>query len=71
MKNLFDLFFKKYKYVQASFHMGTDGVRKHDEFINYINEHKIEIINSYVTYNRQDIHSHKPEHINYLIKIKI
>ena len=39
------------------------------EFIDWVNENDVEIINSYITYHKYD-YSHIPRYINYVIKIK-
>jgi hypothetical protein len=62
-------FFTKSEIRELSFHTGTDGMKKHSEFIDWVNESGTEIINSYITYNKYS-HSHRPQYINYVIKIK-
>jgi len=44
-------------------------MKKHSEFIDWVNESGTEIINSYITYHRYD-NSHLPQYINYVVKIK-
>jgi len=61
-------FFTKTEIREASFHTGTDGMKKHSQFIDWVNESGAEIINSYITYHRYE--PHHPEYINYVIKIK-
>lgn len=70
IKKIYNLLFGRYKYVKTAFHMGTSGRRSHEEFIKYVNENNIEIINSYVTYHRDELHGHKPDYVHYLIKMK-
>ena len=62
-------FFTKSEIREVSFHTGTDGMKKHSEFIDWVNESGTEIINSFITYHKYS-HSHKPQYINYVIKIK-
>ena len=62
-------FFTKTEIREVSFHTGTDGMKKHSEFIVWVNESGTEIINSFITYHKYS-HSHKPQYINYVIKIK-
>jgi hypothetical protein len=69
MKKLFRLLFPKYEVHHVSFHTGTNGMKRHRDFIETVNKENIEIINSYITYHRDNLHSHKPESINYVIKI--
>jgi hypothetical protein len=69
MKKLFRLLFPKYEVIHTSFHTGTNGMKRHREFIKYVNKENIEIINSYITYHSYS-DSHKPESINYVVKIK-
>ena len=61
-------FFTKTEIREVSFHTGTDGMKKHSQFIDWVNESGIEIINSYITYHQYE--PHKPQYINYVIKIK-
>jgi hypothetical protein len=60
--------FTKSQIKEVSFHTGTDGMKKHSQFIDWVNESGAEIINSYITYHRYE--PHQPEYINYVIKIK-
>ena len=60
--------FTKSQIKEVSFHTVTDGMKKHSEFIDWVNESGAEIINSYITYHRYE--PHQPEYINYVIKIK-
>ena len=62
-------FFTKSEIRELSFYNGTDGMKKHSEFIDWVNESGTEIINSYITYHKYS-HSHQPQYINYVIKIK-
>ena len=62
-------FFTKSEIREVSFYTGTDGMKKHSEFIDWVNENDVEIINSYITYHKYD-YSHIPRYINYVIKIK-
>jgi len=62
-------FFTKSEYREVSFHTGTDGMKKHSEFIDWLNESGTEIINSYIIYHQYD-NSHKPQYINYVFKFK-
>ena len=62
-------FFTKAEIREVSFHTGTDGMKKHSEFIDWVNQNDVEIINSYITYHKYS-HSHQPQYINYVIKIK-
>jgi hypothetical protein len=43
--------FTKTEVKEVSFHTGTDGMKKHSEFIDWVNESGTEIINSYITYH--------------------
>jgi len=52
------------------FHTGTMGMQDHKEFIDYCNENEVEFINSWIIYHTDGLHSHKPESINYVVKIK-
>lgn len=61
---------KKQKIQHLKFHTGTCGMQDHKEFIDYCNKNEVEFINSWITYHRDTSHSHKPEIINYVIKIK-
>ena len=61
--------FTKSQIKEVSFHTGTDGMKKHSEFIDWVNESGTEIINSYITYHQYD-NSHQPQYINYVVKIK-
>ena len=62
-------FFTKSEIRELSFYNGTDGMKKHSEFIDWVNENDVEIINSYITYHKYD-YSHQPQYINYVVKIK-
>ena len=62
-------FFTKSEIREVSFYTGTDGMKKHSEFIDWVNENDVEIINSFITYHKYD-YSHIPRCINYVIKIK-
>lgn len=62
-------FFTKAEVREVSFHTGTDGRKKHSEFIDWVNESGTEIINSYITYHKYS-KAHIPQYINYVIKIK-
>ena len=59
----------KSKVIEVSFHLGTDGKKKHSEFIKWLNENDAEIINSYTTYGR-GIHSHEPFGLHYIIRVQ-
>ena len=61
--------FTKTEVKEVCFHTGTDGMKKHSEFIDWVNESGTEIINSYITYHQYD-NSHQPQYINYVFKIK-
>ena len=41
-------FFTKSEIREVSFYTGTDGMKKHSEFIDWVNENDVEIINSYM-----------------------
>ncbi len=70
MKKLFRLLFPKYEVHHASFLIGTTGgMKRHMEFIEAVNKENIEVLNSFITYHSYS-DSHKPESINYVIKIK-
>lgn len=62
-------FFTKTEYREVCFQTGTDGLKKHSEFIDWVNESGTEIVNSYIIYHRYD-NSHQPQYINYVVKIK-
>ena len=69
MINLFNRFFKKTIVKQVSFYCATNGLRDHDNFINWVNENNVEILNSWTTYHSYS-DSHKPQHLNYIIRYK-
>ncbi len=69
MKKLFRLLFPKYEVHHVSFHTGTGGMKRHMEFIEAVNKENIEVLNSFITYHSYS-DSHKPESINYVVKIK-
>ena len=50
-----------------SFHTGTDGMRRHSEFIDYLSRNGLEIVNAYVLYHSYNS-SHKPAYLNYVIQ---
>ena len=62
-------FFTKAEIRELSFHTGTDGMKKHSEFIDWVNESGAEIINSYITYHQYSL-KHQPQYINYVFKFK-
>ena len=69
MIKLFRFLFSKYEIRHVSFHTGTDGIKRHEEFIKAVNKYNVEIINSYIMYHSHR-DSHKPESIHYVIKVK-
>lgn len=69
MKKLFKLLFPKYEIRHVSFHTGTSGTKRHEEFIDAVNKYNVKIINSYIMYHSYT-NSHKPESIHYVIKVK-
>jgi hypothetical protein len=64
----FKRLFKKKRVMLTSYHTGTNGMKKHDEFIKWINANDVEIINSYITYHKDYKDNHLPEYINYVVK---
>ncbi len=66
---LFKNIFKKSIIRLVSFYNAGEGIKEHDEFINWVNKNNVKIINSYITYHSGS-NSHKPQHINYVIKYK-
>jgi len=71
MMKFFRLLFPKYKVIHRSFNTGTSGMEKHRIFIEEVNKHNIQIINSFITYHRDYKDNHQPEYINYVIKYKL
>lgn len=61
--------FKRKKTKLVSFQTGTDGLRKHREFIESIDERGITIIHAYTLYHDYSS-SHKPRSLNYIITYK-
>jgi hypothetical protein len=52
-----------------SFWAGTAGMRAHEDFIDWVNENDVKIINAYTLYHMYE-NSHKPQSFNYVIKYK-
>jgi hypothetical protein len=69
MKKLFRWLFPKYEVRHLEFHTGTNGMQRHDKFIEAVNKENVQIINSYIMYHSYT-NSHKPESIHYVIKVK-
>ena len=69
MINIFRKFFPKKIVAHTAFHTGTSGTEKHREFIKWVNEANVEIINSFIEYHDYS-NSHKPAYIHYVIKYK-
>ena len=61
---------QKTKTKLVSFYTGTDGLQKHYEFINSIDEKGIKIIHAYTLFHDYSS-SHKPQWLNYVISIPI
>jgi hypothetical protein len=63
MRNLF----KRRKVRLFSFCTGTDGMRKHLEFVGWLNSSGAEVISFYIKYHDYS-DSHKPSYLNYVVK---
>ena len=61
--------FKKRKTKLFCFHTGTDGLKKHREFLNWVDESGAKIVNAYVLYHSHSS-AHKPEYLNYVVTYK-
>lgn len=66
---MFKRLFKKRATELVSFYTGTDGLKKHSEFIDSIDEKGIKIIHTYTLYHKYSS-SHMPEYLNYVISYK-
>lgn len=69
MKNLFKRYFKKTKVVHFGFHSGTDGRKKQEEFLKWVNKYEVEILNCWTEYdhwNKNHVNS-----INFIVRYKI
>ena len=53
----------------VSFWTGTEGMKAHEEFIEWVNKNDVKIINAYTLYHMYE-NSHKPQSFNYVIKYK-
>lgn len=71
MIKFFRLLFTKYKVRHYSFHTGTNGMAKHKVFIDDVNKHNVQIINSFIEYHKDYKNNHLPEYINYVVRYKI
>ena len=60
--------FKKKKTEKMSFHTGTDGQRKHDNFLKWVNDEQVKIIHAYTTFYPWEKSKHIPEFLNYIVQ---
>ena len=58
------------KTKHLSFHTGTGGMKSHKEFIDYCNKNEVEFISFWIVYHQGELHSHKPESLNYVVRYK-
>jgi len=50
------------------FHTGTDGLKRHREFIKMINKKGFKIVNAYTLFNH--FAKHSPEYLCYVVQFK-
>lgn len=61
--------FKRKKTERMSFHIGgTDGQKKHENFLKWVTDEQIKIVHVYTTYYPWEGSKHIPEYLNYIVQ---
>jgi len=61
--------FKRKKTERMSFHIGgSDGRKKHENFLKWVNDENVKIIHVYTTFYSWEKSRHIPESLHYIVR---